>query len=80
MMSLLQVIFGNLSCLSCLFILDRFVVFDLIYCPGLCLLTDDILFQQVGEEKLWLADETVLAHFRALKLESHADASVCYST
>ncbi|KAG7536034.1 Armadillo-type fold [Arabidopsis suecica] len=35
---------------------------------------------QVGEEKLWLADETVLAHFRALKLESHADASVIPQT
>ncbi|CAN6856306.1 unnamed protein product [Brassica oleracea] len=30
----------------------------------------------VGEEKLWLADETVLAHFSSLKLESHADSSV----
>jgi sister-chromatid-cohesion protein PDS5 len=35
---------------------------------------------QVGEEKLWLADETVLLHFRALKLESHADASVIPQT
>ncbi|XP_010538450.1 PREDICTED: sister chromatid cohesion protein PDS5 homolog A-A-like isoform X2 [Tarenaya hassleriana] len=29
---------------------------------------------QVGEEHIWLADETVLAHFKSLKLES--DASV----
>ncbi|XP_019095474.1 PREDICTED: sister chromatid cohesion protein PDS5 homolog A-like [Camelina sativa] len=35
---------------------------------------------EVGEEKLWLADETVLAHFRDLKLESHADASVIPQT
>ncbi|XP_023643045.1 sister chromatid cohesion protein PDS5 homolog A isoform X3 [Capsella rubella] len=35
---------------------------------------------QVGEEKLWLADETVVAHFRDLKLESHADASVIPQT
>ncbi|KAL1214039.1 putative sister chromatid cohesion protein PDS5 [Cardamine amara subsp. amara] len=35
---------------------------------------------QVGEEQLWLADETVLAHFRALKLESHTDASVIPQT
>ncbi|KAF8104421.1 hypothetical protein N665_0172s0052 [Sinapis alba] len=31
---------------------------------------------QVGEEQLWLADETVLAHFSSLMLESHADSSV----
>ncbi|KAF8108398.1 hypothetical protein N665_0109s0023 [Sinapis alba] len=30
---------------------------------------------QVGEEQLWLADETVLAHFSSLMLESHADSS-----
>ncbi|RID60363.1 hypothetical protein BRARA_F03523 [Brassica rapa] len=30
---------------------------------------------QVGEEQLWLADETVLAHFSSLMLESHADIS-----
>ncbi|CAH8388794.1 unnamed protein product [Eruca vesicaria subsp. sativa] len=30
---------------------------------------------QVGEEQLWLADETVLAHFSSLVLESHADLS-----
>ncbi|KFK31352.1 hypothetical protein AALP_AA6G101300 [Arabis alpina] len=30
---------------------------------------------QVAEEQLWLADETVLAHFSSLKLESHAEAS-----
>lgn len=57
-----------------------FTLFSLIFCPDLCLLTYDILFQQVGEEKLWLADEIVLAHFSSLKLESHAEASVCYPT
>ncbi|ESQ39921.1 hypothetical protein EUTSA_v10000739mg [Eutrema salsugineum] len=35
---------------------------------------------QVGEEKLWLADETVLAHFRSLKMDSHADSSVIPQT
>nr|VDD38116.1 unnamed protein product [Brassica oleracea] len=30
---------------------------------------------QVGEEQLWLADETVLAHFSSLMLETHADLS-----
>lgn len=56
------------------------VLVNLIYCPGLHLLTQDILFRQVGEEKLWIADETVLSHFSSLKLESHADSSVCYPT
>lgn len=40
----------------------------------------DIMFQQVGEDQLWLADETVLAHFSSLKLEGRADSSVCYPT
>ncbi|CAH2046001.1 unnamed protein product [Thlaspi arvense] len=35
---------------------------------------------QVDEEKLWLADETVLAHFSSLMLESHADSSVIHQT
>ncbi|KAG2261739.1 hypothetical protein Bca52824_068818 [Brassica carinata] len=35
---------------------------------------------QVGEETLWLADETVLAHFSSLMLESHADSSVIPQT
>ncbi|CAN7085307.1 unnamed protein product [Brassica oleracea var. botrytis] len=39
------------------------------------MLTHDNLFQQVGEEQLWLADETVLPHFSSLKLESHVDSS-----
>ena len=36
-----------------------FTLVNLIFCPGLR--THDNLFQQVGEEQLWLADETVLA-------------------
>uniref|UniRef100_A0A1J3FJR8 Sister chromatid cohesion protein PDS5-like protein B n=1 Tax=Noccaea caerulescens TaxID=107243 RepID=A0A1J3FJR8_NOCCA len=35
---------------------------------------------QVGEEQLWLADETVLAHFSSLKLEGRADSSVIPQT
>ncbi|KAF8117115.1 hypothetical protein N665_0012s0121 [Sinapis alba] len=35
---------------------------------------------EVGEEKLWIADETVLSHFSSLKLESHADSSVIPQT
>ncbi|CAF2142794.1 BnaA02g25640D [Brassica napus] len=35
---------------------------------------------EVGEEKLWLADETVLAHFSSLKLDGHADSSVIPQT
>ncbi|XP_009128992.1 sister chromatid cohesion protein PDS5 homolog A isoform X1 [Brassica rapa] len=35
---------------------------------------------RVGEEKLWLADETVLAHFSSLKLDGHADSSVIPQT
>ncbi|CAH8388720.1 unnamed protein product [Eruca vesicaria subsp. sativa] len=34
----------------------------------------------VGEEKLWIADETVLAHFSTLKWESHTDSSVIPQT
>ncbi|KAJ0240559.1 Uncharacterized protein HA466_0221710 [Hirschfeldia incana] len=35
---------------------------------------------QVGEEQLWLADETVLAHFSSLMLESHADSPMIPQT
>ena len=78
MMSLLL---SNLrqSELSCVFAYI-FTLVNLIFCPGLRMLTHDNLFQQVGEEQLWLADETVLPHFSSLKLESHVDSSVCYPT
>ncbi|XP_018439839.1 sister chromatid cohesion protein PDS5 homolog A isoform X2 [Raphanus sativus] len=35
---------------------------------------------EVSDEKLWIADETVLAHFSSLKLESHTDSSVIPQT